>query len=132
MRAEDTERSRILLLDDDPLFGHTLAHLAGRRGIRLDVLESLLELESLDDIQSYKAAIIDMNLGSISGEEIGRYLSAFFHETPFILISGDRLIPEDEWPDCARLFVSKGEGLSALLDAVEDTVSHSHKTLSAS
>lgn len=111
---------RIVLIDDDPTYRRILAHCAAEEGVELDVFESLMDLGSVGLLGRYDAAIVDYDLGELSGPEIGEYVSALFRDLPLLLVSSK---PRDDegsmWPDSIRKFVNKGQGYSyTLMEAV--------------
>ena len=116
----DTPRPpRILLIDDDPLFGSVLHRRAEARGLDLDYHESLVETLYESYLESYDAAIIDCCMPGLDGFEIARYLSTFLEKLPVILVSQTdgpfRRYLEDQ--SGAARFVSKRQGAEAILTA---------------
>jgi DNA-binding response OmpR family regulator len=120
MKTTDSGAVRVLLLDDDPMFGSLMTAAARRHGIELDYYPSLLDLGFIGRIEDYTAAIVDYDLGQMTGLEIGKYLSAFLKDTPMVLISAsERRRDAKEWDDCIRSFVRKDKGHDAILGAVK-------------
>lgn len=111
---------RIVLIDDDPTYRRILAHCAAEEGVELDAFESLMELGSVGLLGRYDAAIVDYDLGELSGPEIGEYVSALFRDLPLLLVSSRSRVDEGaKWPDSIRKFVNKGQGYSyTLMEAV--------------
>ncbi len=111
---------RIVLIDDDPTYRRILQHCAAEEGVELDAFESLMELGSVGLLGRYDAAIIDYELGELSGPEIGEYVSALFSSMPLLLVSSKSRDGEGaHWPSSIRKFVNKAQGYSyALQEAV--------------
>jgi DNA-binding response OmpR family regulator len=109
---------RIVLIDDDPAFCSIMASFATSRGLCLDYYSNLQEMGFLGKLSSYSVAIVDFDLGTMSGIEIAEYLPIFFGDMPMVLVSG---MHRDErgrlWPKSVKEFVHKDEGPDAILDA---------------
>jgi DNA-binding response OmpR family regulator len=110
---------RLLLIDDDPLFGGALHHRAEARGLALDYRESLVEALYESYLESYDAAIVDCCLPEADGFEIAQYLGTFLRGLPVVLVSAAdgpyrRFL---EGGTGARAFVSKRQGGDAILAA---------------
>ncbi len=90
---------------------------ARREGISLEWFPSLSAMGALGRLRLYDAAIVDYELGELSGVEVGEYLDAFLKGKPMLLISGDKREPAvgKEWPSAIRRFVHKGAGYQAIL-----------------
>jgi DNA-binding response OmpR family regulator len=111
---------KILLLDDDPVFGNLMVAVAQRHGIELDYYPSLLDLGYIGRLEEYGAAIVDYDLGTMTGVEVGKYLAAFLHGTPMVLISAsERRHDAADWDECIRSFVHKSDGHEAILLAAK-------------
>ena len=113
----DAKATRVLLIDDDPVFRNLMAEVARARGVSLDPYESLLDLGSVGLIGDYTVAIVDYRLEQMTGIEIGEYLQAFFNKTPMVLVSTmDRsAILESKWPTPIAKFINKSAGCEAIL-----------------
>jgi CheY-like chemotaxis protein len=115
-KGEDAEQSlsespRICLLDDDPTYGRVMAKIAQRMELDLIVCESVDDLPALSD-NSFDVAIVDYDLGSVTGVEVTEYLEHFLNGIPILMISGTirNLGNESYWPKSVRKFLSKELG----------------------
>jgi DNA-binding response OmpR family regulator len=108
---------RILLVDDDPLFGRIFKQEAKKQNIAVVVCISLENPELLRG-QVFDAAVVDYDLGGMTGPELSEYLAAILGSIPVLLISAkDR--PEVPIPlGCLVGFVHKGKGNQAILDSL--------------
>lgn len=84
---EDQKLGKMILIDDDRTFGRIMLRCAEEMGVRLDYYESLEHLGYVSLVGEYDVAILDYDLGSMTGLEIGEYLTAFFSGMPMLLIS---------------------------------------------
>lgn len=108
--------SKLVLIDDDPLFGNIMARYAKSRGVEIDYFSSLLEMGSVGRLGEYDGAIVDYDLGDLTGIDIAEYLSVFFGDIPMVLVSSqqrDQSVPKT-WPDSVRKFVHKNAGYDAI------------------
>lgn len=110
---------RILLIDDDPVFGGVLTRTAETRGIRLDYFESLVDALYDSYLEEYDAAIIDCCMPGLNGFEVSQYLATFLKSIPVVLVSQTdgpfRRYMEER--SGASAFVPKRQGAGAILDA---------------
>jgi len=106
---------RLLLVDDDPLFGKILKQEAKKNNISVVVCISLDNPELLAG-QKFDAAVVDYDLGNMTGPELGNYLVATLGEIPILLISGKQ---REMAADGAKIkgFVLKEAGYQAILEA---------------
>ena len=79
--------NRIVLIDDDPVYNSVLLKYAEMAGVQMDVYESLEQMGTIGALGRYDAAIVDYDLGSLTGIEVGEYLSVFFDHIPMVLVS---------------------------------------------
>lgn len=108
---------KILLVDDDPMYGKILQRLAANHKVSITFCSSLEELGQLDTLD-FDVGIIDYNLGAVTGVELTTYLEHTLPtDLPIILISQTRQLVSRRWPDSIRDFVHKAMGPYAVLDA---------------
>jgi DNA-binding NtrC family response regulator len=109
--------SRVILIDDDRSFGLIMRQCAIQRGIELDYFESLAELGFVALVGRYDVAILDYDLGNMTGVEIGEYLAALFDGMPMLLISGTLRVPNPEEirKGNVRPFLHKNSGYDRIL-----------------
>ncbi len=106
----------ILLVDDDPTFGRIFRENARKRNVSVILCISLDNPELLTG-QVFHAAIVDYDLGELTGPELGQELSKLFNDLPIILISGTDRTDKTGWPEGVKEFVPKSAGAEAILDA---------------
>ncbi len=119
--------TKVLLVDDDLVFGKIMVEVAREEGIDLQVHDSLLSLGYLGSLQNYDAVILDYHLEHLNGLEIATYLDSFLGDMPAVLISsGDmRDVTSVPWPDCLHTFVPKQRGYKAILAAAREAINKS-------
>jgi DNA-binding response OmpR family regulator len=110
--------NRIVLIDDDPVYNSVLLKYAEMAGVQMDVYESLEQMGTIGALGRYDAAIVDYDLGSLTGIEVGEYLSVFFDHIPMVLVSSsDRKQDlEDAWPSSILKFCIKSDGHAFVLN----------------
>ena len=121
-----TSRQRILLLDDDPVFRGVMIALAKARNIDIDAYESLQELDTFLQIESYNGMILDHHLAERLASEDISGLDAFFSSRPVLLVSADEGARHalDTQP-AFRKFVPKIDGPKKILDEMESLITKS-------
>lgn len=109
---------KILLVDDELSFCKVMARVARNNGTPLMHVSSLDQLKFSSDFE-FDVAVVDYDLGAITGFEMSTYIeSCVTREVPIILISqSERKFRELVWPEAIREFVHKKLGYSAVLDA---------------
>ncbi len=120
---------RILLVDDDEMYGKILARAASQAGIDLVYCRSLEEFGKLKDFD-FDVALIDYDLGAVTGCELTVYLEHYTKsEVPVVLISQSELKRDRQWPSSIQEFILKDRGPHAALEAACGTYEN-HKRLS--
>ncbi len=109
--ASASKVPRIAVIDDDPMFGRIMEQLGRRAGVEIKYFEDFETLEGFD------VAIIDYDLGSMTGVDISRHVEMFIGALPVILVSRSKISRDRSWPRCIKEFVYKGMGPWAILDA---------------
>ncbi len=110
------QSKRYALIDDDPVYRAVMKRAGTLEGMEVDVFESLADLGTIGMLGQYDAAIVDYDLGALSGVEIAAYLTAFKAKTPMVLVSS--LIRDPGlagWPPSVRRFVTKDLGYEYVL-----------------
>lgn len=108
---------KILLIDDDPIFGKIMKNAAAHKGAPITYCCTLEEFAGLDH-WDFDIAIVDFDLGAVTGLELTAYMSQFLsEEVPVILVSQTKHRNSKEWPGAIREFVHKNVGPFAILDA---------------
>lgn len=115
---------RILVVDDDPMFGNLLRRKAALYGMYADHVESLVDVLYEQYLERYDCAVIDCVMPGLDGFETTEYLHRFFRGLPVILVSRSessfaRYVAK---PVGAVAFVSKIQGADAVLAAVRHAI----------
>lgn len=112
------EPIRILVVDDDPLYGAIVEQVAAQQNVEVHrILPS--ELEGLRP--GYHAAIVDFDLGEIDGAEFSANLEQQVGLIPTVLVSSTNQedLPKRKWPKSIIGFVPKAAGhMEAVLSAI--------------
>jgi DNA-binding NtrC family response regulator len=118
---EPMYRHRILVIDDDPVFGQLLAGKGALRSMRIDYCATLVDAMYAYDLRRYDAAVVDCVMPEMHGLELAQYFRTFHRELPVILVSRARdQKTATEWRAAgAWAFVAKRRGLDAILDEVQ-------------
>ena len=123
------QRLRILLIDDDPIYGHVLGRTADNLNINLDVVQSVEQVGFIFGMKDYDIVIVDQNMQFMSGMEVAAYLASFFASKTVVLISSSSVIKDGGLglPSFIDAFVHKDEGYYRVLQEALLT----HKKLNA-
>ncbi|MDA9951415.1 response regulator [Oligoflexaceae bacterium] len=112
-----TVAPKILLVDDDPIFGKIMTRVADQNNSQMTVCSSLAEVAMLDSFD-FEVAIIDYDLGNVTGYYLASHLDKLTsREIPVVLVSQSQRDDVDRWPTSIREFVNKKIGPYAILDA---------------
>ncbi len=108
---------RLLLIDDDPVFGHIMEQTADRFEVDLDVVQSVDEVGFIAGMKEYDIIIVDQNMQFMSGMEVAAYISSFFETKTVILISSSPVVKDGGLglPSFVSAFVNKNEGYYRVL-----------------
>lgn len=82
---------RILIVDDEKAILLAFKKLLQSSSIEVDTAEAIGEAENLLERNSYNAAIVDLRLTGVNGEEgleIIKHIKDFYPETSVILVTG--------------------------------------------
>jgi CheY-like chemotaxis protein len=107
---------RVLLVDDDPLFGKVMQRVAANLHVPLTYVRSLQDLGDPTK-QRFDVALLDYDLGSVTGVELAEYFEHIAQPMPVILISETTRTKNRRWSESIRDFVHKGLGPFAIMDA---------------
>jgi ActR/RegA family two-component response regulator len=122
LRSLEEHISKVVLIDDDPVFCSVMLGAAKQKSIAIDTFQSLLEIGYIGNLNRYKVAIVDFDLGQMNGLEIADYLSVLFGDIPMILVSC--LTPEEigykELPRSVKGYFNKLAGHQAILDSTQE------------
>ncbi len=108
---------RLLLIDDDPVFGHIMEQTADRFEVDLDVVQSVDAVGFIAGMKEYDIIIVDQNMQFMSGMEVAAYISSFFETKTVILISSSPVVKDGGLglPSFVSAFVNKNEGYYRVL-----------------
>ena len=108
---------RVLLIDDDPLFGVILFRVALAGKIALNHVVSPGAVEADKIRETYDFIITDYDLGNITGVQLIHSLEACNQALPTILVSSYRGIPSPNLPQSILYSIHKCEGPQRILYA---------------
>lgn len=131
-RREPFKALRFVLIDADLEFGESLLDAASKKGYYVDCYRSMLEVGFLGRFMQYDAAIVNQQLGEVSGVEVAEYCDKLLGNLPLVLI-GDTRTPRCEqdrrWPRSIYRGLAKSEGVDRILAVAHDAVeSHQQET----
>jgi CheY-like chemotaxis protein len=132
LRAADKAKpARILLIDDDPVFCRRVESLARKAGFPVEVTDSVENLGSVSRLSEFDVAVLDYFLEGTTGLELAEYMETFFESGVEVILISSRSaaeVKEDaqkaQWPSSIRTFISKEQGVDAILDAVYESLRH--------
>ena len=84
-------KSRILILDDDPMILKLLSTQLRLPGVHLVLCSEIEAAESLLNHDSFQLLVTDLKvsaLGGLEGMNLIRYTAAYFPETEIVIFSG--------------------------------------------
>lgn len=105
----------IVLIDDCEDFCRIMEAESESLDVKLTSYLSLADMYTFTKLGQYDLALVDYHLEAWTGIEIARYVEIFFPDIPVILISGDQLSMNPNWPDCIKGVLCKSLGTQALL-----------------
>lgn len=120
-RREDGEplsdRTRILVVDDDPTFGKILHQIGLQSGVDVVVLNKIESLGALPK-EHFDVAILDFDLGPVNGVEVAASLEKTGTARYSILVSQSQEVgvPIGSWPSGIKGFVQKSLGHFAIFE----------------
>ena len=106
---------RLLVVDDDPLFGKIMKRAAACFGAQLTFVQSVAALTDYD-LKGNDVAIIDFDLDTFTGLELVRSFGAN-SSLPIVLVSAVVRHPDSHWSDSIYEFLVKDRGPLAIIDA---------------
>lgn len=115
VHSKEWPAPRILIIDDDPIFCRIMAAIGDKVGVIVEFRASLRELYRALPNLSFDAAIVDYDLGRVTGVQISQHLQRIYGGKPVVLVSNYKNIPLEGWSPSVRRFVSKGSGEQEIL-----------------
>jgi FixJ family two-component response regulator len=85
-----TQRNVIAIIDDDSVLRDALGNMLSSLGFRTELYASAEEFIRMARKTEASCLVIDIQLGDISGVELGRHLSANGFTFPIIFITGSQ------------------------------------------
>lgn len=121
--AKDSYTPKILLIDDDVEYGKIMERIAKKNNTQLYYYPSLENVPTNGEVK-FDAAIVDFDLGNITGLELTSYLETNCAQMiPVVLIShSGRWNSKRFWPDTIKDFVHKKLGPSVVLNTVHEVI----------
>ena len=83
-----TQRNVIAIIDDDPGIRDALEHMLSAFGYRTEIYASAEEFIRAAITTEASCLVVDIQLGDLSGIELGRHLAATGFAFPIIFITG--------------------------------------------
>lgn len=109
---------RILLIDDDPLFGAILDRMARQGNIPLRHILSPRLLNVTGLRKSYDLLIVDYDLQNMTGIQLVRGLEGMLQSLPTLLVSSYNRITSGPLPESVFASLHKSEGPQKILWSV--------------
>lgn len=108
---------RMLLIDDDSIFGNLMSRKAAARGLDLDYFETLLDALYERYLDRYDVALVDCSMPGIDGFEVSKYVSCLLKHVPVVLISSSVNVENRDVLEKvgASAFIDKRQGIDAIL-----------------
>ena len=115
---------KILLIDDDMLYGKIMKTMALKEGIELDYCRDLKHLRSMSNLKP-DVILLDYWLGHANGVMLAKLDPFFKQGIPILLISENRLLKKNNrknnWPDNIKRFLVKSDGMGEILATAMQT-----------
>ncbi|NRA67586.1 MAG: response regulator [Pseudobacteriovorax sp.] len=109
---------KVVLVDDDQVFGKLMNKEASGLGVQLDYFDSLESIGFISKLKDYDIIIVDFMMEHINGIEIAAYIPSFFQDKRLVLISNTHLETElnQPLPDYIDEFVHKKVGTKEIIN----------------
>ena len=114
-RQEGANRPHMVLVDDDPLFGHLLEYVAKSQRIHLTVISSPEEAYRILPSLKFDVGLFDFDLGKATGIQLCNYLQREGQKVPIMLLSQYGEIDNWRWPISVKRSVEKKIGPLSIL-----------------
>jgi CheY-like chemotaxis protein len=112
---------RILLVDDDPIFGRVMTAVATALGFDVRYVDEADGVLRGHHALGCDVLIVDYDLGELSGVELAERLCNDLDGAPVILVSSTARSPDRDgaWPPCIAGFALKSDGVAPILALAE-------------
>ena len=119
-RAVSTEKTRVVIVDDDPSVRRSLERLLRAAGHHVDAFSSTREFLNHGDYDHPDCLVLDVRMPGQNGLDLHEVLVAAGHDVPVIFITGHIDLPmaERALKAGAVQILSKPFEETALLDAI--------------
>ena len=111
-------QKKLLLIDDDILYGKIMKTVAEKEGIDLDYCRDLRNLHLLTHLKP-DVILLDYWLGHANGVMLATLDPFFKKDIPILLISENRLLKKsnrkNNWPANIKSFLAKSDGMNEIL-----------------
>lgn len=113
---------RILLIDDDLIFGQIFTEFSRQKySCPVTFVPSVNKIEQLVESE-FDLAIVDFDLGEITGAQLSRFIHLNWGKIPILLVSQYRQVAGWQRNEAITYFISKEEGLDKILDKAIEMV----------
>lgn len=109
-------KTKVLLIDDDPVFRMTMKAAGEKNGLEVTACGSLAELKLMDAQSQYDVAVLDYYLDDLKDFMTGIDVARGFGATPVLLVSSNLGCVEntEDWPTSVRKFANKRVGADVI------------------
>ena len=117
-QAVEGKYMRLLVIDDDPVFGELICRHGKQRGLKIDHFESLDHMGFFVKMKDYDIIIIDFKLERLNGMEVAAYIPSFFNDKKVYIISSSSLeetLSKSPLPSHINAFIHKDKGVDEIL-----------------
>ena len=118
----ESKRPKMILVDDDPVFGSIMQKEAQVMGYELDYYDSLSSLGFISQLANYDIIIVDFQMDHINGIEIAAYMPSFFSDKTVILVSNTEIGEQigQSLPEYITQFIHKNNGSEGIIKQAVD------------
>lgn len=114
-----TAHRHVLCIDDDPQSLKVRKVLLESRGFLVATAVSGPEGLRAVRAHDFEAVVLDYHMPGMDGGEVAREMKKWDPALPVIILSALPWLPEDAPRECIDAFVSKGEPMSVLINALD-------------
>lgn len=106
---------KVLLVDDDPIFCRVMQSYGRDLGIQVVAYCDFQEMSQGTFDLPFAAAIVDYDLGDITGLSFARLIQQRSDLYPIVLVSHYKRVVCHDWPPIVKTFLNKEIGAAAIL-----------------